>query len=481
MSGGALDTATDQSRRSFLQAASGAALAACTARFVRGAEPVNALTDGSSRHGPDGAVLLAQIKDAEIQAGFRAALDANLIPAARQVYYPGHFTVTADGVGYGADSTWPGLDSWQMAGAYLRMGRTQIAVDYFDFVRASQRANGHVPFAILPGAQKSDGAWLRGLRHPKDVYSYTPPIRGGLPASSQEPRQWIGLFSHWQPKADPLRALGSVSHILTAGEIHDFAGSQGWLTENLPSVELAANFLLRLRSDNGLIGGSGFYTELPPRNGFDGVTQCYVVHALGELSRLFQAEKNNAVAAKWSDEANALAERFREVFWQGDHFAEYVHAERGLVDAHGLSDVNFAAIAFGVATERQAVKLWPLLTSEPAFWAGGIPTQSVSKPDSYQEWEHHEQLPFGAPPLKDVAAMGRVWYLEMLAARRMADSSRIVKATRLVCRAADENGYWRERYHAQSDGNAAPIGAEKYCEYPAVLARTIFDSAALFC
>ena len=49
-----------------------------------------------------------------------------------------------------------------------------------------------------------------------------------------------------------------------------------------------------------------------------------------------------------------------------------------------------------------------------------MPTLSVTKPDTYEPWEHPEPLPFdtGAGPVKDAAAMGRVWYLEGLACRR---------------------------------------------------------------
>ena len=54
-----------------------------------------------------------------IAAGGRAALDKNLYPALLERAYPGHFAIVADGKGYGPENTWPGLDSWQMAGAYL--------------------------------------------------------------------------------------------------------------------------------------------------------------------------------------------------------------------------------------------------------------------------------------------------------------------------------------------------------------------------
>ena len=76
-----------------------------------------------------------------------------------------------------------------------------------------------------------------------------------------------------------------------------------------------------------------------------------------------------------------------EAFWREDHFGEYVHPEHGLVDTHGLSDVNWAAVAFGLADERRLERLWPRLMGEPAFWAGDMPTQVVTKPFAYEKWE----------------------------------------------------------------------------------------------
>jgi hypothetical protein len=420
------------------------------------------------------------VADPEIRDGLAAAIDKNLIPAASQRAYPGHFTVTADGAGYGSDATWPGLDSWQMAGAYLLLGKTQIALDYFDFVRASQRKDGNIPWAIFNGATRPDTTWLSGLKYPDGLFTYTPPKREGVPASARATREWIGMFGHWQPKATPLSNLGSTCHVLTASEIFAHTRDDAWLRERIESVESVAKWLLsRKTPGNGLIPGSGFYTELPPRHGWDGVSQCYVVHACRATAKLHAALGNADAAKQWNKDANELTAAFLRTFWQRDHFAEYVHFERGLVDSHGLSDTNWAAIAFGLASDENVKKLWPLLDAEKSMWAGGVPTQSVAKPLSYEPWEFHEKLAFGAPPLKDASAMGRVWYLEVEACKRVGATKRLVESTKLVCRAA-KDGYWRERYALQRNGTILPNGAEKYCEYAAVLARTVLGNPGAF-
>jgi hypothetical protein len=422
---------------------------------------------------------IRRIADPEIRAGVEAAVFKNLIAAATQRVYPGHFTINADGGGYGSDSTWPGLDSWQMIGPYLQLGRTRLVLDYFEFVRASQRKDGNIPFAIFNGNTRPGGC-LRGLKYPDDVFTYKPPNRDDLPASSQETHQWIGLFEHWQTKGLPLSTLGPLCYLLTAAEIFDATGSRSWLAERVGSLESAAKFLLTLRRDSGLIGGSGFYIEAPPREGCDGVTQCYAVQAFRQLARLFRAAGDKAQGAAWSGHADKLAKAFVMAFWREDHFGEYVHPEHGLVDTHGLSDVNWAAVAFDLADDRKLERLWPRLMGEPAFWAGGMPTQIVTLPFAYEKWEFSRSPDCPGEPLNDVAAMGRVWYLEALACQRMKARTRLVDSVRKVCRAANGDGYWRERYHPKPDGSISPDGSQKYCEYAAVLARVVFANRDAF-
>ena len=201
-----------------------------------------------------------------------------------------------------------------MTGAYLLLGRQQLVLDYFDFVRASQRRDGNIPFAIFPGATQSDGKWLRGLRNPEDVFTYEPPRRPGAAEFSQQTRPWVGLFEHWQPRANPLGVLGPVCYLLTAAEIYDHTGSPTWLRDRLASLKAAAQHVSDRTSDNGLIAGSGFYMEMPPRFGWDGITQCYVVHAWRELARLCGAAGDSDGQMKWEHQADRLQQQFVGTF-----------------------------------------------------------------------------------------------------------------------------------------------------------------------
>jgi hypothetical protein len=421
-----------------------------------------------------------------IQAGAKAALEKSLYPSLTERAYPGYFMVAADG-GYGTENTWPGLDSWQMAGAYLLVGRTREVLDYFDFVQGSQRKDGNIPFAIFPGEQSpgSTDSWLRGLRFPEDVYTYKPTIRPGQRKESNvKERKWVGLFTHWQMKANPLSTLGAASYILTATEIHAALKSESgsWLTEKIASLESAGNYLLSRITANGLMSGAGFYMESPPRNQWDGITQCYGIRVFRELAALNRTLGRHKTARGWNRHADALAARFQEIFWRKDHFAEYVHPEHGVVDLHGLSDVNWAAIGLGIATSRQAKMLWPKLTRDPAFWRGDLPTHLVTKPGAYEKWEYAEPLPFPYDSYThDVAAMGRVWYLEALACMRMRDYRRLRESVVKVCEMGKKTEwFWYERYRAGEGDTVKPVGHFRYCEYPAILIRVLLTNPEVF-
>jgi hypothetical protein len=97
-----------------------------------------------------------------------------------------------------------------------------------------------------------------------------------------------------------------------------------------------------------------------------------------------------------------------------------------------------------------------------------MPTGVSTRPETYEDWE------FSHSDRHDLAAMGRVWYLEAWARARREDARGLLEGLHKVSRVGRENGYyWRERYHPSSTGKPIPAGAEKYCEYPANLIRIV--------
>jgi len=163
-----------------------------------------------------------------------------------------------------------------------------------------------------------------------------------------------------------------------------------------------------------------------------------------------------------------LTAAFRTKFWAGDHCVEYIHPDRGAISHHGLTDVDWAAVATGVASAEQIAILWPQLKNNPDFLYNGIPTGIATKPETYADWEMQNI------DRHDLAAMGRVWYLECWARARMGDRDGILRSLRRVAEVGRANNWaWWERYYSEKTGDLAKYHFNWYCEYPANLIRIV--------
>ncbi len=421
-------------------------LATMPGRATDAAEDRKATPGTAGEHGsssPTPATTL-DLPDADIVSAFSQAATQNVLAAVDPGVFSGYWSVCADRQGFGQGNTYPSLDGQQMSDALLWLGQGEVVKANWDYVRSFQKPNGRLPLAILPGA--------------KEVY--------GQPV---EPNG--GFYTHWVP-GDPLRALGSTTYIQNADAIFRFTQDRSWLRANLSSVNLAGEFLASLITGEGLVKGGGYYVEMPSRLEFDGVAQCHAAEAFDRLAALNRVVGDDPSASHYASLAARITKCFRRRFWVGDHFAEYLHPERGVIDRHGLTDTNWAALATGIASRRQAVRLWPQLRNEAGFRYGGIPTAVATRPETYEDWEFSLPQAFsGSDRRHDLAAMGRVWYLEAWARARRGDGDGIVETVRKVCEVGRGNGYyWRERYHPP-DGK--PAGPNTYCEYPANLIRII--------
>jgi hypothetical protein len=238
-----------------------------------------------------------------------------------------------------------------------------------------------------------------------------------------------------------------------------------WLgrrNEVLASWEYVKGF----QRPDGLMPGGGFYLERPTRLEFDGVNQCYSAHTLALAALLFAAASAPATAARCREGAVRLTAAFRQHFWAGDHCVEYLHPEHGAISHHGLTDVDWAAVATGVASAAQIAVLWPQLKDNEDFIYNGIPTGISTRPETYADWEMQNL------DRHDLAAMGRVWYLECWARAQMSDQDGLLRSLRRVAEIGAANGWsWRERYYSTRTGDLASYAINHYCEYPANFIR----------
>jgi len=381
------------------------------------------------------------IPDELVAEAYQKAASQNILAAVNPVVFPGYFSVCADGQGFGYGNTYPSLDGHQMTDALLWLGEVETAKLNFDYVRTFQRPDGSLPIAVLPA--------LAGKKIGPDGYQSEVSGNGGL-------------YKHWVP-GNPLAALAAPTYIQNADAIFRRTGDIQWLAARIGSVDLAANQLASLVTPEGAVQGAGYYVERPTRIDCDGVSQPHAVDAFRRAAALNRILGDRKRASRHDVLAKRIQRYFAERFWMGDRFAECRHPQRGFIHSHGFTDADWCALAFGLATPRQQAVLWPKLKDEKRFYYGGMPTGIATEPEKYEAWE------FTHPDRMDLAAMGRVWYLECQARACMGDARGLLDSIRRVASAGRGGGwYWRERYN-QKGG----YGAQKYCEYPANLIRIV--------
>jgi hypothetical protein len=387
------------------------------------------------------------LPDPELVETYRHAASDNVLAAVNPQVFVGYFSVCADGQGFGYGNSYPSLDGHQMSAALLWLNQVETVKANWEYVRTFQRSNGQLPLAILPA--------LAGQRIGVEPAMSTVDANGGL-------------YEHWVP-GNPLAALASPTFIQNADVIYRHTLDRDWLAANLDRVNLSADYLTSLANTCGLIEGAGYYIERPVRIAADGVAQCHAIDAFRRVAALNRVLSRDGAAERYEALARRTADRFVTDFWAEDHFAEYWHPARGFITSHGLTDVDWAALAMDVATPSQQARLWPALrTGASAFYYGGMPTGISTHPERYEDWE------FTHPDRHDLAAMGRVWYVECWARCRLGDAAGLLDTLHRVAREGKRSGYsWRERYYPTDGDVPVPAGAEKYCEYPANFVRIV--------
>jgi hypothetical protein len=386
------------------------------------------------------------LPDSELVAAYNQAVTKNVLAALNPKIFFGYWSVCADGKGFGYGNTYPSLDGHQLTDALLYIDEVKVVQANWDYVRSFQRQDGLLPLAIIP----SSAGKMIG---PEGTQALVSPNGG--------------LYKHWVP-GNPLEALASITYIQNADVIYRHTLDRQWLSSQLASINLAADYLDSLTTSQGSVRGGGFYVERPARIESDGVTQCYAIDALRRVAALNLIAGSESKSLRYDRLANRIQHNFITRFWIKDHFAEYLHPQRGLIANHGLTVVDWAAIATGIATPEQQAILWKQLKNEERFHYGGMPTGISTSPETYEAWE------FTYPDRYDLSAMGRVWYLEAWARARTGDAQGLLQGLRKVSQVGRENGYsWHERYQPDAKGGVIAAGPDTYCEYPANLIRIV--------
>lgn len=382
----------------------------------------------------------------DLAEAYTACADRNVLAALNPKIFFGYFSVCADPTqGHGHNTTYPGLDWGQSAEALLWLGRRAEVLASWEYVKSFLRADGLIPFAINPD-QAGTTVWV-------DLPTY-----GQKFPLVIEPNG--GIYKHWFP-GNPLFALANTTVIQMADAIHRHTGDDAWLAAQRAYLHPVTAWLMQQVPASGLVPGGGFYLERPSRLDHDGVTQCYVAHSLRTAARLLNDPAPAAVADR-------IAAAFHQNFWAGDHCVEYINPQHGPISSHGFTDVDWAAIATGLLSPERIAIVWPKIRAHPDFLYDGIPTGIATLPETYENWEMQNL------DRHDLAAMGRVWYLEAWARSVMGDREGLLASLRAVAAVGRANNWsWRERYYSQRTGNLGSYHINTYCEYPANFIRIV--------
>jgi hypothetical protein len=154
-------------------------------------------------------------------------------------------------------------------------------------------------------------------------------------------------------------------------------------------------------------------------------------------------------------------------------------AQPYLKHTHGMSDVNFALVGYGVADDAQAKSIWRYFQAhEDAFYiykGVACPTWTTELPETYTADELNT-----INPQKDRTALGRVWRHDAWMRKRMGDGDGIYKTIRYANDLYDRPsgggvGFFGERYDLGrfTPGDDGQDSTPKYAEYPAEYNATI--------
>ena len=166
-------------------------------------------------------------------------------------------------------------------------------------------------------------------------------------------------------------------------------------------------------------------------------------------------------------------------------FEIHPSAEPYLKHTHGMTDVNFALVGYGVADNAQAKSVWRYFKAhEEAFYIRkgvACPTWTAELPETYAADELNS-----INPDKDRTAFGRMWRHNVWMRKRMRDGDGIYKtigyANALYHRPSGGGpGFFGERYDLGlfTPGDDAQDSTPKYAEYPAEYNATAVGEALL--
>ena len=373
------------------------------------------------------------VPDPLIAEAFEHAMHDHVLQCLGPEVFDWYFYICAHNKGRGLDGpVWPGLDGHQMGHALMWAGHIYENLGYWDYVKAEQRQNGQIPYRI-----ETDDS-----RIPPD--GITGPYISFIGRSK--------FISAFQP-GPSLFILAASTWVKEGYDLFRFTQDRDWLERNFESIDRAAVWITSMADVDGLVGCGSYYQDLPTRYEFDGITQGYAYQNYLQTAELAEQLGRDDRAAHFRGEAQRIRKAFANRFWLGERCAEYVHPFNGAIDSHGLSDTDWIAQGVGLVDDDKDKVLWQQLARSEELYYGIMPTGPCAKPENYQWWEttskyrmhlHNSDSRF----FGELAAMGRVWFVESMARHRRLDGAGLVDTLQRVAKVGRHQDWsWSERYY----------------------------------
>ncbi len=381
-------------------------------------------------HVRNGAPAQLHVPDPLIAEAFGHAMHDHVLRFPNPEIAPWYWGIQANHGDLSRATIWPGLDDHETGHALMWGGHLVEHLGYWDYVKALQHINGQIPYRVE----------LDDSRVPKDGMS--------------------DIFIGWRGRAKfmsvfpgpSLFVLGPSTWIKEGYDLFRFTQDLDWLRANYDSIDMAATWIARLGDEDGLIGCGSYYQDLPPRLEFDGITTGYGWQNYTQTAELAERIGRDDRAAHWRKMAEFIRAGFQKRFWLGEQCAECIHPFNGPV-THGMGDVDWMAQAMNLVEPQHDAILWEKLARSERLYYGIMPTGVCEKPETYLPWQsmskYHLRRAGGGDTglFKDVAAMGRVWFIEAMTRHKRGDGDGLADTIRRVATLGKAyNWVWWERY-----------------------------------
>ena len=252
--------------------------------------------------------------------------------------------------------------------------------------------------------------------------------------------------------------------VIAASDYAAAAGDESWLRAHYAHLRQATDWVLaKYDPQHRLLHADGpLFIDVFRRSGYTldtNVAALYLLDRMAEVAEFCHDPEN---VARYRRLRHDLYQGIRAGLWDGrDHFVTQRNLDGSIHDLVDY-DGNFAALAFGVPDEADAIKLLQRMDS-------GAHTHPAMHGTWVSERRYEQQDCYGGNDGDSDVTMARIWWLDMAARVRSRDKIMFGALLRPLEDELLHNVWLPERY----DTVGQPAHNDYYHEYPDILTMVL--------